>query len=579
MAQPVIWGEEIAVSTSGDEERMPALAALANGRFGIATARHDAAEVRDHVMLRVLSGEGTLAAETDIETIRPERDDPGNPSFIYRTTVDDLALAASPNGNLFLGVDVYESISDVFSQQNNHILHLGTFSPELEGSLPYRDNYITSTVAQWGFPYAEATALPDGRVAFVWHSEFTGYKMQVLNADGTAATDAMTVVTDYPNDFSPDVTALPDGRIVLAAGTGAAPSGLEIHLFNADGTLSAGPIVIPGATVQSTGKDRVRADTLADGNLLLAWVDAAGGGVMAQILDATGTAVGGSFTVAPNVPYIVNLDPVFDIAALADGRFVVTWHEAGDGFDVMARIFNADGTASSDAFLVTGGAGDQMTPHVATLADGRFVIAWQDESGGEATVGAQVYDPRLEGTVLSGTAAGDDYAGSRFADTLFGVAGDDRLYGYGGNDLLHGGDGDDTLAGGKGSDRLYGGNDSDRIYGQDGNDLAGGGAGDDFLYGETGHDRLYGQDGDDFLSGGMGNDWLYGEAGTDRLFGGEGRDVLNGGLGNDIIDGGAGQDFMAAGRAPTASSSAPPRTARRARAIATSSPTSPPART
>jgi hypothetical protein len=52
---------------------------------------------------------------------------------------------------------------------------------------------------------------------------------------------------------------------------------------------------------------------------------------------------------------------------------------SGGNFDAHARIFNADGTAASDEFLVHAVTQeDQFAYSAGALADGGFVAAWRD---------------------------------------------------------------------------------------------------------------------------------------------------------------------------------------------------------
>ena len=74
------------------------------------------------------------------------------------------------------------------------------------------------------------------------------------------------------------------------------------------------------------------------------------------------------------------------------------------------------------------------------LADGRFVVAWTDNShsGGDRqgrAVRGQIFDPREQGIFLSGTREGDDFVGTELR-RLYGrtAAAADRLDGGGGND-------------------------------------------------------------------------------------------------------------------------------------------------
>ncbi len=73
-------------------------------------------------------------------------------------------------------------------------------------------------------------------------------------------------------------------------------------------------------------------------------------------------------------------------------------------------------------------AGFQFQSSVAALADGRFVVSWTDQSatGGDASFEAirgQVFDPKT----FDGTAAAESVTGGGF---------DDNYYGSGGNDTI-----------------------------------------------------------------------------------------------------------------------------------------------
>lgn len=75
-----------------------------------------------------------------------------------------------------------------------------------------------------------------------------------------------------------------------------------------------------------------------------------------------------------------------DVAVLADGRFVVVWQEVlsspADGFTdtdgaIFARIYNANGTATGEAMQVNiWSPGLQVAPYVAATADGGFIVSF-----------------------------------------------------------------------------------------------------------------------------------------------------------------------------------------------------------
>src|SRR5262245_29734060 len=131
---------------------------------------------------------------------------------------------------------------------------------------------------------------------------------------------------------------------------------------------------------------------LGDGRFIVIWHDYSNTGddqsysaVRAQIFNADGSASGDEFIVNTTTE---GTQMPGAATALPDGRFVVTWtHDTGNyyyGYEVVAQIFNPDGSKSGPEFLVNEETWrDQSDPKIATLADGRFVVTWTDASGYE----------------------------------------------------------------------------------------------------------------------------------------------------------------------------------------------------
>lgn len=72
-----------------------------------------------------------------------------------------------------------------------------------------------------------------------------------------------------------------------------------------------------------------------------------------------------------------------DVATAADGRFVVIWQEGGDGLDyatpisLKARLFDAAGRPRSGEILVARHKRPLLAAHAVAMApDGRFVVVW-----------------------------------------------------------------------------------------------------------------------------------------------------------------------------------------------------------
>ena len=78
------------------------------------------------------------------------------------------------------------------------------------------------------------------------------------------------------------------------------------------------------------------------------------------------------------------------VEELPDGRFVVTWYSVdpgdGSGTCIRARLYNANGAAAGNDFIVnTTTTNSQSDPAVTALTDGRFVVTWQSGDLGDGS--------------------------------------------------------------------------------------------------------------------------------------------------------------------------------------------------
>src|SRR4029453_19667978 len=91
--------------------------------------------------------------------------------------------------------------------------------------------------------------------------------------------------------------------------------------------------------------------------------------------------VGQEFIVSPG-----GIEPA--ITSLPDGRFMVTWTTWDDvsfSYDIHGRVYDANGNALGDEFLINVTTIDQQyEPAITGLPDGRFVVTWRLDDGAGA---------------------------------------------------------------------------------------------------------------------------------------------------------------------------------------------------
>jgi Ca2+-binding RTX toxin-like protein len=303
-------------------------------------------------------------------------------------------------------------------------------------------------------------ALADGGFVVTWTSSGqdgsgTGIYAQRYAADGAPLGGELRVNTTTANQqMYPSIAALSDGGFVvtwMSNGQDGSGTGIYAQRYAADDTPLGGEWRVNTTTTDDQQQPSIAA--LADGGFVVTWMsngqDGSGYGIYAQRYAADGTPLGGEWRV--NTTTIT--DQMYsDIAALADGGFLVSWQSHdGIGSGIYAQRYAADGTPLGGECLVNSTTADnQQAPSIATLADGGFVATWM--SNGQDGSGYGIYAQRY------------DSDGNRLEEsrTLLGDGGDNRITLGEGNERVVGDDGDDTLLGGNGQDTaLYQGRQRD----------------------------------------------------------------------------------------------------------------------
>ncbi|HMR54527.1 MAG TPA: calcium-binding protein [Amaricoccus sp.] len=248
-----------------------------------------------------------------------------------------------------------------------------------------------------------------------------------------------------------------------------------------------------------------------------------------------------------------------EIIELANGNFVVAWQQQGG---LAFREFGTDLRPIEGAPTPIADSNGGMLPKMTALNDGGFMVAWTRSDGteGDGSPELDVFAQRFDrngnpiGNQIHIDKPGDQGLGSLDIATLA----DGRVIVTYGSET---GDStnittlkyqifdprDPNITATNGDDNYLSRMDGATISGLNGNDKLTGMEGVDLLFGGNGNDNLIGNGNRDSLSGGAGNDSLDGGSGNDVLDGGAGNDIIKGGNGNDRIRGDAGADQMQGG--------------------------------
>ncbi len=209
---------------------------------------------------------------------------------------------------------------------------------------------------------------------------------------------ANTYTTDFQGDPCVAVSNLGNFVVVWESEQeGGDNRGIYGQLFDSAGAAVGEEFHINTYTTSSQADPIVAMDT--DGDFVVVWnsydQDGSGWGIYAQRYDSAGLPAGAEFPVNQTTDYSQWLASVdMDDA----GNFTVAWQseeQDGNGYGVVGRMFNADGAAFTDEFVVnTYTDANQWRPSLACDANGNFVVAWvsQEQDGSGDGVFAQRFD-------------------------------------------------------------------------------------------------------------------------------------------------------------------------------------------
>ena len=114
--------------------------------------------------------------------------------------------------------------------------------------------------------------------------------------------------------------------------------------------------------------------------------------ICGQLYDSSGSTIGPEFTVN-NEPAICRYP---NVAIGDNGSFVVVWMKESGKNSIMARLYNADGSAATEPFAVNTISFNSITqPSIAMAGSGHFVVVWDGDPNraGDDDIHARLYQP------------------------------------------------------------------------------------------------------------------------------------------------------------------------------------------
>lgn len=386
----------------------------------------------------------------------------------------------------------------------------------------------------------EVIGLQDGGFALVFSAEDSAGQgarnvyLKVYDVFGRAINDVATRMnaTTVDTQSSPTITQLDNG--VLVAGWISNHTGdfiIQERRFDSAGaplTLNEVTTILDGPAGSLVAPQFV---TLPSGALVATWLNLGDSSIWVKQFQS-GLPIQPAIQISP-AGTSAHGGPSVEV--LADGGFVVLWDNNlgfGNNQGAWAQRFDAAGQVTGTPELTNVNA-TGVEADVVSLEGGGYLALATSNNGGFTITGAVHDQASAHNDVLTLAASGA-------LDTL---AGNDIVTGSSGSDTIIGGTGIDQIRGGDGDDQIHLGNPAGDAA-TPGTEFADGGLGSDIIIGGLNDAHLYGGGASDIIRGGAGDDSIYGEAAGDVLRGGGGNDRIEGQSGDDEMRGNAGSDTM-----------------------------------
>ena len=376
-----------------------------------------------------------------------------------------------------------------------------------------QDDVALAATDDGGFVVAFSDTRPGGD-EFVRVARFDSSGTSAWTFSGNEAHQTIegTLGTDTTHD--PAVTVLADGRIVVAVENvdTSGDTTIRYQSIAADGTASTSGTAASSATYDYLDPEILVQDN-GDISLVFSVVSRSDpNDTGAQRYEGSYNA--GTGAVAFSLGYQLdsgsNDGAHPDVANLANGDYVLVWEESPHAVDwesTATWVFDASETPQTN---YTDRLSGNYTSHLETdpsvigLANGGYAVVWTDQDDG--TIELRLYDSnyeadggvfRIPSSVIDGTPSDPDVIQLSDGRLLITY---DEVDGSGNTDakfVIYDIDAPPQVDGTTGSDTLEAGGTSSTLNGFGNNDTLLGGPGDDFLDGGSGADSMQGNSGND----------------------------------------------------------------------------------
>jgi hypothetical protein len=268
------------------------------------------------------------------------------------------------------------------------------------------DRKIVSEVRRY---YPALACNNPGKFVITWddnrnESDWTDVYAQILGSNGKFIRDNFAVIIKAYTDRDPEVALRDDGSfIVLWKDDAKCAPDEEFNLY----AKWYDPDWIPSKKFKVNDVDcsvyfyMPKVEISPTGSFIIVWTDQRdtwkNGKIRCQMYDANSNPIGANFEINDPVERNIKCEKP-SLGIDANGNFIVVWETDLNGYrdnwDIYGKIFHSDGSPYQANFMINddGGSSDQFHPAVDMLADGSFVVTWNDTREGNNDIFAQRYD-------------------------------------------------------------------------------------------------------------------------------------------------------------------------------------------